>query len=113
MHNLSVQKATGALIAAFPQITMPLLISRNTDNHQHAIPITNNADRLSSLAAKFRYFTGIFEVLNCDRFRHSSTQMREELVAAVERARKLMQGGGETNVLPAGKGGQEQTPCES
>ena len=39
--------------------------------------------------------------------------MREELVAAVERARKLMQGGGETNVLPAGKGGQEQTPCES
>ena len=34
-------------------------------------------------------------------------------MAAVERARKLMQGGGERNVLPAGKGGQEQTPCES
>ena len=39
--------------------------------------------------------------------------MREELVAVVERARELMQGGGERNVLPAGKGGQEQTPCES
>ena len=41
------------------------------------------------------------------------TQMREELVAVVERARELMQGGGERNVLPSVKGGQEQTPCES
>ena len=29
------------------------------------------------------------------------TQMREELVAVVERARELMQGGAERNVLPA------------
>ena len=29
------------------------------------------------------------------------TQMREELVATIERARELMQGGGERNVLPA------------
>ena len=28
------------------------------------------------------------------------TQMREELVAVVERARELMQGDGERNVLP-------------
>ena len=39
--------------------------------------------------------------------------MREELVAAIERVRELMQGGGERNVLPSVKGGQEQTPCES
>ena len=29
------------------------------------------------------------------------TQMREELVAAIERVRELMQGCGERNVLPA------------
>ena len=29
------------------------------------------------------------------------SQMREELVAVVETARELMQGGGERNVLPA------------
>ena len=40
------------------------------------------------------------------------TQIRKELVAVVERAREMMQGGGERNVLPACERWTELRPGE-